>query len=547
MIILSYNIQGLGKREKRRDVCELIQRVKADICCIQESKLEQFNSRIARSIWGTPNCDWEFAASEGSSGGIVTLWNPLIFQKTSAWSVKEMLVVNGFLVEEGKGFSIINVYASQLPAMRAELWDQIRILAEQCIGEYLCVVGDFNSIRAEEERVGRGNNWDMNDIQSFNDFIANSNLLDLRLSGRSFTWYRPDGSCKSWLDRMLVNEEWIGKWPHAVLKGGRRTLSDHCPIYIEAQDKDWGPKPFRFFNHWMQHNLFKSFVETKWNSFSIHGWGGYIVKEKLKFLKGEFRVWKEEVFGNLDTSIEKKKQELEQLDILDEVFGLGEEEAEKRASIMNDQVRESSWREAQLFQKARIRWTLDGDLNSHFFHKWINYRNKSNGIDGIRVNGSWLDSVQEAKSAIFHHFSSHFDSIRIIRPKLGPDMFLRKLGEPDNSFLTAEFSEDEIKAAIWSVDSNSSPGPDGYTFGFFKQYWELIKPDILHMMRDFHANDKLVRGLNSSFISLIPKIASPQRIDDYRPISLIGGAYKIIAKVLASRLSRVINLVIADN
>lgn len=67
------------------------------------------------------------------------------------------------------------------------------------------------------------------------------------------------------------------------------------------------------------------------------------------------------------------------------------------------------------------------------------------------------------------------------------------------------------------------------------------------MMADFHSHGKLVRGLNSSFITLIPKIPSPQKIDDYRPISLIGGLYKIVAKVLAERLSRVIDLVIADN
>lgn len=67
------------------------------------------------------------------------------------------------------------------------------------------------------------------------------------------------------------------------------------------------------------------------------------------------------------------------------------------------------------------------------------------------------------------------------------------------------------------------------------------------MIRDFHTLGKLVRGLNSSFITLIPKISSPQRIVDFRPISLIGNAYKIVVKVLAERLSKVIDSIIADN
>lgn len=58
----------------------------------------------------------------------------------------------------------------------------------------------------------------------------------------------------------------------------------------------------------MQHNLLKPFVEAKWKSFGVQGWGGYIVKEKLKLLKNELKAWREDVFGNLDSSIEKKKR-----------------------------------------------------------------------------------------------------------------------------------------------------------------------------------------------------------------------------------------------
>ena len=54
------------------------------------------------------------------------------------------------------------------------------------------------------------------------------------------------------------------------------------------------------------------------------------------------------------------------------------------------------------------------------------------------------------------------------------------------------------------------------------------------------------KGLNSSFIALIPKIKDPQLISDFRPISLIGCVYKIIAKVLSNRLSKVMNHLIDE-
>lgn len=115
-------------------------------------------------------------------------------------------------------------------------------------------------------------------------------------------------------------------------------------------------------------------------------------------------MWKEQTFSKQDSSIEEKKAEIEMLDLLDDAFGLDEDEAERRTLISNELMTEMGWREAQLFQKSRIKWTLEGDLNSSFFHKWINARNKKAEISGIWVQGRWVESINEVKAAIFNHF-----------------------------------------------------------------------------------------------------------------------------------------------
>lgn len=69
----------------------------------------------------------------------------------------------------------------------------------------------------------------------------------------------------------------------------------------------------------------------------------------------------------------------------------------------------------------------------------------------------------------------------------------------------------------------------------------------MKMMEDFHRNGKLVRGLNPSFIVLIPKKDDASQLNDFRPISLIRSLYKILAKVLAKRFSRVIGSIISEN
>ena len=66
-------------------------------------------------------------------------------------------------------------------------------------------------------------------------------------------------------------------------------------------------------------------------------------------------------------------------------------------------------------------------------------------------------------------------------------------------------------------------------------------------MVEFHRNGKLSKGINSTFIALILKVNSPQRLNDFRPISLVGSLHKILAKVLANRLRSVIGSVVSES
>ncbi|GAU36456.1 hypothetical protein TSUD_166220 [Trifolium subterraneum] len=68
----------------------------------------------------------------------------------------------------------------------------------------------------------------------------------------------------------------------------------------------------------------------------------------------------------------------------------------------------------------------------------------------------------------------------------------------------------------------------------------------MRFLSEFHRNEKLTKGINSTFIALIPKVDNPQRLNDFRPISLVGSLYKILAKVLANRLRQVVRSVVSE-
>ncbi|KAL8488581.1 hypothetical protein ACS0TY_024749 [Phlomoides rotata] len=99
---------------------------------------------------------------------MITIWNTDKFQRVSSWDNKGILVVNKFWIEDDKECTIINVYAPNIACQRWELWDMIQSVLEQYNNDCVGIIGDFNSIREDSERIGRAIREDARDIRKFN-------------------------------------------------------------------------------------------------------------------------------------------------------------------------------------------------------------------------------------------------------------------------------------------------------------------------------------------------------------------------------------------
>ena len=100
---------------------------------------------------------------------------------------------------------------------------------------------------------------------------------------------------------------------------------------------------------------------------------------------------------------------------------------------------------------------------------------------------------------------------------------------------------------VKDFEGDKAPGPDGFPMAFFQACWDVIKLDLMEIFQVFFERGQFEKSLNATFISLIPKKSDAVEVKDFRPISLIGGVYKIIAKVLANRLKEVIGDVISES
>nr|GEV42852.1 RNA-directed DNA polymerase, eukaryota, reverse transcriptase zinc-binding domain protein [Tanacetum cinerariifolium] len=112
--------------------------------------------------------------------------------------------------------------------------------------------------------------------------------------------------------------------------------------------------------------------------------------------------------------------------------------------------------------------------------------------------------------------------------------------------LECDVTAEELKQAVWDCGLEKSPGPDGFSFRFYRQFWETIEKDVFKAINHFFTHTDIPKGCNSSFIAVIPKIPDANLVKDFRPISLIGSIYKIIAKILTNRLVKVIGDIVVD-
>lgn len=199
-----------------------------------------------------------------------------------------------------------------------------------------------------------------------------------------------------------------------------------------------------------------------------------------------------------------------------------------------------------LFHKSRFKWIKEGDENSRFFHSIVNWRRKMNSVRGLHIQGSWVEDTTVVKNEIKRFFEKRFMEEENQCKISFEGLDFNTLNELQAAKLVEIFFEEEIKEAVWDCEGNKCPGPDGYNFSFIKACWGSLKEDVCRMMREFHANGVIPRGGNASFIVLIPKVENSQQLNHYRPISLVGCCYKILAKLLSKRLKVVLPCLIDE-
>jgi hypothetical protein len=229
------------------------------------------------------------------------------------------------------------------------------------------VVGNFNSIRIPEERRSEGSadsSRYSRDMMEFDLFLRELDLIDMPIVGRRFTWFHLNGISASKLDRVLLSSGWLKVWGNPIVWVLPRDLSYHIPLILRYSEADWDPKPFRFNNFWLELKSFKDLVVKVWDSQTLTGWMGFVLKERLKEIKGEIKRWNAETFWNSEARKNDLVEKILAIDLMSESNGITEDKVRLRKLLFEELWNLLKNIDVVIFQRSRVKWFKDGDSNT---------------------------------------------------------------------------------------------------------------------------------------------------------------------------------------
>ncbi|PWA50906.1 RNA-directed DNA polymerase, eukaryota, Reverse transcriptase zinc-binding domain protein [Artemisia annua] len=339
-----------------------------------ESMSSNVSPGLVSNCWGGLGFEYETVDAIGNSGGLISIWDPKFLSKDVVVKNDNFLLVSGILPDGNIRINMLNVYAPQNNVEKRNLWAKILRVIQSGRGWWV-VFGDFNAVREPGER--KNSIFDPVCSRDFNDFVEEAGLREYSLKGMQYTYMvnRRDVCKLSRIDRIFVCDNVFNNWPNACVRALNREFSDHAPLILTLNDTNFGPKPFRWFDSWIDRPGCEEVINSVLVGWSNVGPADTNLMRKLKSLRDRLKVWVQE----------SRRKETE--DSLEEI---------------------ELYRSRDLKQKSRVKWASLGDENTSFFHGVVNGRKAKNVIPGLEINGEWVSKPKIVKREVLRFFRQHF-------------------------------------------------------------------------------------------------------------------------------------------
>nr|GEX99632.1 hypothetical protein [Tanacetum cinerariifolium] len=254
---------------------------------------------------------------------------------------------------------------------------------------------------------------------------------------------------------------------------------------------------------------------------SVSGFWMFKVVKHLKLLKKPLRKLLYD-HKNFHENVKRLRHELD--------------EAQKPLDLdpSNFELREEEVAYLQAFNDA----SLMEEVTSHASRNRIDSVTTAKGIciDGDQVHVVFID-----------HYTAFLGQQGVPYSFGTTDLFYNQLTNDTANHMVHDVTDKEIQDAIFSMGDNKASGPDGYFAAFFKEAWDIIAAEVTKVIREFFTNGILLKKINHTIISLIPKVTSPMKINDYRLISYWNVLFKCISKIISNHMKESLSDLVSLN
>lgn len=542
MTILAWNCRGLGSAPVVRSLTDKVKESDPILVFLAKTKANQNKIKgLQRKLKLTQGIT---VSCNGWSGGLAMLWK----EGVDACFKSYLKTYIDVVVCEGNGAQswwATRFYRHPNASMRHISWNLLESLKRQCNMPWV-VFGDFNEIINSDEKLG----WlemDARQIEGFRECLFACGLIDIGFVGQWFTWSNGRiGEQRTLvrLDRMVANEEWLNLFPEAKVFHKAMVASNHCLLSLSLRKR--GPrrvvkKIFMFEEMWTREEGCRKVIEKAWDSLNYNP--GLPIQERLKSCEVHLQTWNHKVFGNVNKILKQTPSRLQQLESMNLLH-----ESTEEIQALKKEINEVMLMEEMMWnQKSRALWIKCGARNTKFFHAAANNRHRKNRIEGMcDSEGRWRGGREEVEDIILKYFAEICSTNFPVDFKASLGAMGSRVSEAMNEDLLREFREKEVCRALMQMHPTKSPGLDGMPPIFYQRYWNVVGPQVVKCVLHILRIGIMPNEFHYTYIFLIPKVKCPQKITEYRPISLCNVIYKIISKVLANKLKGVLPEVICD-
>ena len=368
----------------------------------------------------------------------------------------------------------------------------------------------------------------------------------------SWTRHRTDGRFASRIDRFLISKTLAHNVINCSFENYPRSDHNLLKLQLDFNHIPRGP------GYWIINNsLLKD--EDYYNTISE-----LILREKSHSdYNLDFTAWYESLKTKIKQrsiifSKRKKRAQRKRENLLDKQINYERIKAQKfpdyetsrlkRLEGERDDISREKMRGAAI--RSKIQWFEEGERSSKYFLNLEKSRQKKKVMKQLLTDSGHTITDQDSIIKEQLRFYTKLYEDEPIEEEAAEDILSqlsKSLPSEDADTCDEDISAEELKNALFAMESNKSPGSDGITAEFYKTFWHVYIDIFERLIHEILHNNELCNSMKTSTLTLIPKKGDLRRLTNWRPISLLNVDYKIISKSLANRVSNIISKLISDD